>query len=486
MRKGSISERVLRVIGLAVWGLSMCVPLAAQQSQPLPQLPQITISELPAEVQFQVRQAYDHARQDPRSAEASGKLGMLLDLYHHPEQARVCYERAHQLDPGAFKWLYYLGSLQARQGQDKEAVETFRAALRLKPGDLPVRLKLGESLLRTGELDASAQIYSAIIKEAPEGPSAAEAYWGLGRIEVAKNDWAAAQQSFGRACGLFPTYGAAHYELSQVDRKLKRSEQAEDQLALYNQHPNLVPPVDDPLRDELRNLDRSAASLLERGVELEQAGRTDDAIAAEEEATRLDPKLVRAHVNLIILYGRTGDFQRASEHFQAAVALDPKHIPDAYYNFGVLLMKRSELAEAAECFRKALQLEPEYADAHNDLGYLLERQGKLAEAADEYRKAIQEKPDFRQAHFNLGRILVNQQQYPEAIQELQLTLSPVDENTPSYLYALGAAYGRAGDQAAARRYLEQAKTEASARKQGQLVADIERDIQKLGGDKQRR
>jgi tetratricopeptide (TPR) repeat protein len=466
--------------------LSLCLPLAAQKRAQVPALPDVTVTALPAEVQDQVRRAYEHARQNPRNAEASGKLGMLLDLYHHPEQARVYYERAHQLDPGALKWLYYLGSLQARQGQDAEACETFRAALRLKPGDLPVRLKLGESLLRTGNLDASGQIYSAVVREVSEGPGAAEAYWGLGRIAVAKGDWAAAQQSFERACRLFPPYGAAHYELSQVDRKLGKDQEAVEQLALYDQHRTLVPPVDDPLRDELRELDRSATSLLERGVELEQAGRIDDAIAAEEESAQLDPKLVRAHVNLIILYGRTGDFRRASEHFQDAVALDPKHVPDAYYNFGVLLMKRGELGEAAECFGKALQLEPDYADAHNDLGYLLERQGKLGEAADEYRKAVQEKPDFRQAHFNLGRILLNQRQYPEAIEELQQTLTPVDESTPAYLYALGAAYGRAGDETNARRYLEQAKEQAADRHQVELLADIERDLQKLGDEEHRR
>ena len=464
---------------VAVLGLSICVPLAAQQTISLPQLPKITMSDLPPEVQPQVRQAYDQARQDPRSAEASGKLGMLLDLYHRPEQARDCYQRAHELDPGAFKWLYYLGTLQARQGQSEAACETFRAALRLKPGDLPVRLKLGENLLRTGSPDASRQIYSVIVKEVPEGPAAAEAYWGLGRVAVAKGDWEAAQQSFERACRLFPPYGAAHYELSQVDRKLGRNSDAGEQLGLYDQHRTLVPPVDDALRDEMRKLDRSAVSLLERGVELDQAGRLQDAIAAEEEAVQLDPKLVRAHVNLIILYGRTGDFQRAGEHFQRVVALDPKHVPDAYYNFGVLLLNRGELDEAAECFRKALELEPDYADAHNDLGLLFERQGKLPEAAAEYRKAVEEKPDFRKAHFNLGRILVNQQRYPEAIHELEQTLTPVDENTSAYLYALGAAYGRAGDPSKARQYLEQAKEQAAAHHQQQLLTEIEGDLQRL-------
>jgi tetratricopeptide (TPR) repeat protein len=471
MRQAKVATALALLVG---------VSMAAQKPEQVPNLPTLTITDLPAEVQDQVRQAYDHARQSPQNAEASGKLGMLLDLYHRPGQAAICYERAHLLDRSEFKWLYYLGSLQAKQGKNAKACETFRAALRLKAGDLPVRLKLAESLFRSGDLDRSRETYAAIVKQVPEDAVAAEAYWGLGRIAVAKGNLAAARQQFERACELFRPYGAAHYELSQVDRKLGKGQEAEQQVALYDQHRTLVPPVEDPLHDDLRSLDRSAASLLERGVELEQAGRPEDAIAAEERAVELDPKLVRAHVNLIILYGSTGDFQRASEHFQAAIEIDARHVPDAYYNFGVLLMKKNEFARAAGCFRKALEINPDYADAHNDLGYLLERQGKLSEAAAEYRKAVEEKPDFRQAHFNLGRMLVNQQQYPEALHELQQTLTPVDESTPAYLYALGAAYGRAGDPLKARSYLEQAKDQATARDQQQLVADIERDLKRLG------
>ena len=174
-----------------------------------------------------------------------------------------------------------------------------------------------------------------------------------------------------------------------------------------------------------------------------------------------------------------GNFGKAEEHYQKAVALNPHQFPDAYYDYGVLLMNANRLQEAAQVFRRAIEIKPSYADAHNNLGYLLEREGKLDEAAGEYRKALDANPDFRQAHFNLGRILINKKNFEEGIEQLRQTLTPTDEGTPSYLYALGAAYGRAGNKQQALEYLNQARIQADSFGQKQLLVEIEGDIRKL-------
>jgi tetratricopeptide (TPR) repeat protein len=456
--------------------LCLCRVVAATASQ-VPDLPKVTVADLPAEVRDQVREAYDQALKGARAADASGKLGMLLDLYNRPDQAVLCYRRAHDLDPGAFKWLYFLGTLEAKRGQAVAAVKTLREALRLKPDYLPALLKLAEGQFDAGDLKASAQAYSGILKAHPD---AAEACYGLGRIALAHGDSTAAGQCFRKACDLFPPYGAAHYQLAQIDRKSGKAEEADRQLAEYVKDRTLVPPVEDPLRDEMRALDRSAASLLQRGIELEAAGRLEEAISTHERALELDPGLMQAHVNLIILYGRAGDFRKAEEQYQAALKLGADKYPDAYYNYGVLMMKQDRLAEAEAAFSKAIEIKPAHAEALNDLGYLEERQGKLEDAATRYRKAIVAQPDFRKARFNLARILIHQRGYAEAIEQLRQTLTPVDEETPAYLYALGAAYGRSGDQADAVKYLEKAKDEAIAYRQDELTADIEKDLRSLG------
>ena len=443
-----------------------------------PDVPQVNIAGLPRETQNQVAEAYAAARKQPQDASAVGRLGMLLDTYHRPEDAVLCYKRAHLLAPAAFKWLYYWGSLLLHARKMGEALPILTSALRLEPEYLPARLKMGEALLGAGKTEEAGKLYEGILGDYSD---TAEAYYGLGRVKAALGDQAAAAELYRQACELFPTYGAAHYGLAVAYRKLGRIQEAEEQANLHERNNYIVPPLVDPLRDEFRALDMSAATHLERGVQLEQVGRIDDAIAETEKALKLDPSLAKAHLNLLILYAKTGKAKQAEEQYKALLALDPNQLPDVYYNYGVLLVEEGKFDEAEEGFRKTLAIAPSNDAAHNNLGYLLEREGRLEEAAIEYKKAIDANPRSRQAHFKLGRILVNQQRYTEAIEQLQQTLTPLDEATPGYEYALGAAYGRAGDRKQALHYLEQAKDMATARGQSSLLSEIEKDLAQLKG-----
>ena len=498
--RGKVSTRSSCALGaiLLLWAASVCVPRTyaqvgtadqggkgtraeiqpSQGTQTPPELQQVNVASFPPETREQLEAAYAAARQNPQDASASGRLGMLLDLYHRPADASVCYQRAHLIEPGAFAWLYYWGSLLLNQQRMEEAAGVLSSAVEIKPEYVPARLKLGEALLETRKNDAAKEIYEGVLKEHPE---VAEAYYGLGRVQAARGDEAGAAESYRKACELFPAYGAAHYGLAMAYRKLGRTAEAQEQATLHERNRYIVPPSADPLRDELRKLDLSAAAHLERGVQLEEVGRFEDAIAETEKALELDPLLVKAHVNLLILYGRTGNAEKAKEQYEAVVAMDPDQFPEAYYNYGVLAMKENHFGEAEEAFRKAVTLAPSNEAAHSNLGYLLEHEGKLPEAAVEFRKLIELRPNSRQGHFELGRILVNLQQYDEAIEQFRQTLTPNDENTPAYLYAIGAAYGREGDNAHARDYLQQAKDLAAAHGQTALVSEIERDLERVRG-----
>jgi tetratricopeptide (TPR) repeat protein len=454
------------------------IPHANLAVQAAPELPQVNVASFPPETREQLETAYAAARKNSRDASAVGRLGMLLDLYHRPAEAAAYYQRAHSIEPRTFAWLYYWGSLLLNQQRMEEAVGVLSSAVDSEPEYVPARLKLGEALVETGKIDAAKEIYEGILKDHPD---AAEAYYGLGRVQAVRGDQAAAAENYRKACEIFPNYGAAHYGLAMAYRKLGHTAEAQEQATLHDRNRYIVPPSLDPLRDELRRLDLSAAAHLERGVQLEEVGRYEDAITETEKALELDPLLIKAHVNLLILYARTGNAEKAKQHYEAVVATDPEQFPEAYYNYGVLLMKENNLAEAEAAFRKAVALAPSNEAAHSNLGYLLEHEGKLPESAAEFRKLIELRPNSRQAHFELGRIFVNLQQYDEAIQEFQQTLTPRDENTPAYLYAMGAAYGRAGDSAHALDYLKQAKDLAAAHGQAALVAEIERDLERVGG-----
>ncbi|HEX5412469.1 MAG TPA: tetratricopeptide repeat protein [Terriglobia bacterium] len=449
--------------------------LLGAQTGHLPALPQIDLSEFSPVVREQVAKAYNAARANRIDAEANGELGMLLDVYKRRELAAACYERAHQLDPKSFRWLYYLGSLRTAQGDHEGASAAFRAALGLNPDYLPARLKLAESLLTSGKLEEAASLYSAIIKD---HPGVAEAYYGLGRIRTAKGDLPGAVNSYQKACELFPAYGAAHYALATAYRRLGDLQKSQEQLKLHDANPTLVPPVQDPLRDALRALDRGPASILERGVQLEEAGRIGDSIAAHLEALQLDPELALAHANLIILYGKTNQPEKAEEHYRDAIHLNP-NLADAHYNYGVLLMGQGKWAEAEQAFRRALVANPVYAEADNNLGVVLEQQGKLDEALQHFERAVKRRPDYRLAHFHIGRILANRKQYAAAIEHFKKILAPEDAHTPTYLYALAATYARAGDRQNALAYGRRARDAAASLGQTQLRDRIERDLRGL-------
>lgn len=444
----------------------------------LPALPVVVSSEFPLPIRDKVQKAYAAAVAHPSDAAANGALGMLLQSADKTDnRAEICYRRAHSLDPISFRWTYYLGALQIALGESTEAVGTLRQALRLDPGYLPAQLKLGESLLASGKPGEARKLYEEIILGHRDS---AQAFYDLGRARQADGDPSGAIEAFRDACDLYPNFGSAHYALALAYRRQGKGEQSNTELALYEKNRYDIPGINDPLLAEIADLYVNPQSLVQSGIEFANQGKLEQAVAESEKALRVDPQFFKAHMNLISQYGRLHDFKKAEEHYRAAVRIDPKN-PGSYYNYGLLLMQQAKYSGAEEEFRKVLDIDQVNADALTATGFLLERKGKQQEAIAAYQRAIGSKPEHRQAHFNLGRILVNQGNYQEGIEHLSKTLTPVDENTPVYLYALGAAYGRSGDRENALRYLREAQKQASARGQSKLLSDIEGDLRSVEG-----
>jgi tetratricopeptide (TPR) repeat protein len=190
------------------------------------------------------------------------------------------------------------------------------------------------------------------------------------------------------------------------------------------------------------------------------------------------PITCQVHVNLISLYGRTGDTANAKVHFEEATKLNPGR-SDAWYDYGVLLLREGDYGAAEKAYSRAIDINPYYAEAHNNLGTVYEQQNRLDDAAREFREAIADRPDYPLARFQLGLIPVNQKKYDEAIGHFLRALEPETDQTPKYLYALGATYARAGDHAHALEYLHKAHDTAAARGQAQLLTSIDRDLEAL-------
>jgi len=118
-----------------------------------------------------------------------------------------------------------------------------------------------------------------------------------------------------------------------------------------------------------------------------------------EDALRIDPGSARAIAGLALCSQQAGDeawsdqkaaYAKARELAERAVELDPM-LPEARHALGNALMQDDYPAAEVE-FRKALALNPSYADAHERLGSVLRGMGRHEEALEEVRRAYELDP----------------------------------------------------------------------------------------------
>jgi tetratricopeptide (TPR) repeat protein len=455
--------------------LTFALAALAPAEAPAPELPPLALDHYPAELAPRVAEALLRAQREPRSASATGDLGMLLHAHDQVAAAQACYQRARALDPSAFTWVYLDGVAQLRLGRQQGAVAALREAVRLQPDSVPARLKLGEALQAASDLEGSASSYTAVLATDPRSP---QAQYGLGRVEAARGRAAEAAARFEEAIRLHEDFGAAQYALALAYRDLGREADARDRLALYQKYLLGAPPLSDPAMEQVRQRKGGASQHVAEGVRLGKANDLLGAVREHEKALQVDPTLAQAHANLISLFGRLRRWEKVDEHYQAAVALAPG-LADVHYDYGVALTEQGKTKEAAEAFGKALAINPHHPGAHNNLGSLLLAEGRLDEAAGHFRAALKSDPRYRQAGFNLGRVLVARGDLRGAIAEFQRILTPEDADTPRYLYALAAAHVRAGDRATGLRLAREARQKAEALGQAQLVASIDKDLRGL-------
>ncbi len=118
-----------------------------------------------------------------------------------------------------------------------------------------------------------------------------------------------------------------------------------------------------------------------------------------------------AHTNLG--NAQEGPVGRGHRLPQEAIELDPKSAHSV--NLGNALREKGQLDEAIACYKRAIELDPEFASAHSGLGLALLGKGQLDEAIACYKKAIELDPKLAAAHANLGWALSSKGKLGEAI-----------------------------------------------------------------------
>jgi tetratricopeptide (TPR) repeat protein len=147
--------------------------------------------------------------------------------------------------------------------------------------------------------------------------------------------------------------------------------------------------------------------LADAAWDLSKAGRTGEAIAAWEEALKLNPESDKAQSNLGLLLMGAGRSEEAIAHFTRTLAINPEY-PAAHSNLGVALAAAGKLDDARAEFERALAVAPDSAEAHNNLGQILAGKGDFAAAIAHFSQALATAPDSRPVRTNLARALAAQ------------------------------------------------------------------------------
>jgi tetratricopeptide (TPR) repeat protein len=134
--------------------------------------------------------------------------------------------------------------------------------------------------------------------------------------------------------------------------------------------------------------------------------------------------------------------------FQHAIAVTSGNFV-AYTVVGNALIEEGKLSEAIEECRKALEISPEYPEAHNTLGNILAKQEKYDEAIADYRAAVQADPNYPDAHNGLSSALLKKGAFVEAEAEAREALRLTPMHLPA-MFSLATALHNQGklDQAA--------------------------------------
>ncbi len=111
----------------------------------------------------------------------------------------------------------------------------------------------------------------------------------------------------------------------------------------------------------------------------------------------------------------------AAEHYRRATAIRPEY-PPPYNNLGVALAAAGRDAEAAASYRRAIGLDSTYADPHYNLANALLRAGRPADAMNEFQRAMELSPPSPEIFNNFGVALAQQERFEEALRQFQQVL----------------------------------------------------------------
>ena len=246
----------------------------------------------------------------PRNSRAHNNLGLALLERGAGDDAIAAFRRAVQINPVSFQANHNLGLELAKREQIQDAATFIEAALAAQPGHRlapQAHNDLGVVLESQGKLDEADEHYrQAMLLDPNLGAAHVNSAHALQR----QGQLVQAEQMFRRAVELDPNDVAAHHGLGEV---LALTERFDEALASFRAAALLAP-------DAAITWSRMAEAII-LSYQQTGTGDLDEATSFAERAAALtefkNPALL---LTLADTYGASGEFERAVETLEAALA----------------------------------------------------------------------------------------------------------------------------------------------------------------------
>ena len=384
-------------------------------------------------------------------------------------------KEALALAPSNVNSLLNYGSLQWKIGQKDGAQDTFSKVLELDPHNRTALSSLGYLARDKGDTKLAEAYFARAINAHPKDYTP---YLALGDLYTAERNFHSAETNYENAYQRMPTnplivagganaaleshnFDLAKRWLDRAKGKMNDSPQVsrerERYLTLkgdYAESAKLGYAVLQKLPHDREGVDYLAYDLF-------YLGRYDEAMAL---VTKYDPILPNDKDLALIagnVHAHNGQSREALADFTRALERDPK-MATGYVNRGFVFNDLRQAGNAAKDFKTALQLQPDYGEAHLGLAYAdlqlhkprpaltqLEAAQKLlgkshawhlaraeafrqeqdfTHAESEYRIALQETPNDLSTQVAYADTLYRLRRYPQAIAAIEVAqkLAPTD------------------------------------------------------------
>ena len=156
---------------------------------------------------------------------------------------------------------------------------------------------------------------------------------------------------------------------------------------------------------ENNSYDRDISFYLARGYL--ESRQPDSALKFAKEVVQAYPYYINGLHNLGAAYSMSGNQDEALNSFERVLKIKPNYAEthEAIHALGLALVKQKSFAEAQSAFEIAIKYKPENSLYHFQRGIAALNLGRVSVAKEGFEKAVQLKPNWDEAHIRLGTVL---------------------------------------------------------------------------------